>query len=257
MKNFILIFFVLLAGCTRSQQDQVAKTEPALQVSPTTPSGRSMPPRLAAFLQANSDYRILNFEDLGGRKDSYPGESEWKPFALGDTNGDGREDIIAVVVKKSSAAPFNVICLHGNADANAQTEVLWPIRDSAELIMEVIAEQKEIWPLFCKECDANRPMRWVGNGYEWGIYSAGEDACLLEGTRVYEAPDVQAPLAAILKRTRDAEIVEMGKKVGDKERWYKVRSRTASDAFTGWVAKYNDEEPGICEEPSPSEGGLR
>jgi hypothetical protein len=239
----IVAFCVLLAGCTASlSQDKPATPALMAQTSPTLHS------RLTAFLQDNSDYRLLEFEDLGRLRDTYGAETEWKPSSLGDTNGDGYEDIVAVIVKKSGTNRFNVICFHGSADAKA-SEPLWPIRDKAELIIEVTAKRGEIWPAFCRECDANSRLRWVDSGYEWGIYAVGEQACLFGGTKVFAKPDTQDSPITILKRSREAKILEMGAKPAGWERWYMVKSVTDREPFSGWVLKYNDEEPGVCEEP--------
>ena len=92
-------------------------------------------------------------------------------------------------------------------------------------------------------------MRWVklDQAYEWGIYFPGETACIFT-KNIYAEPDERSHIVASIREGREAEVLDTGKRPGDRERWYRVRNRHDRAPFEGWVLRYNDEEPGICEE---------
>ena len=246
--RFILLFG-LVAACSRPAEPQAPirrETEQSTLNTQLAVPAAELPERLRAFLNTNRDYRLMVFEDLGEFwKVSYsPGE--WKQFSLADTDGDGSEDVAAVVIKQVGETNYNVIVLHGGQDVSG--EPVWLIRDSKERVLEALARPNEVWPIFCRECDANRPMRWVkvDRAYERGTYFPGETACLFR-KNIHAQPDERSPIVASIGEEREAEVLEMGKRPGDRERWYRVRNRTNRAPFEGWVLRYNDEEPGICE----------
>jgi hypothetical protein len=205
---------------------------------------RSVPSDLAKFLESNPDYRLLEFEDLGGWRKSYQEHSDWKPFDVSDTNIDGLPDTVAVVVKKSGDHKFNVVGLHGSPDNGRKPEPLWVIKDDEELILSVEARMGEFWAIVCRECDANSPMVWVGDGYEWGAYSPGTITCLLD-FELYAQPNAGSTRSK-LEGLRPAEVLERAGKAPNGERWYRVRNLESEPPFTGWVMKRRKEQPETC-----------
>lgn len=137
---------------------------------------------------------------------------------VADTNGDCSEDVAALVIKQGDETNCNVIVLHGGQDASV--EPVWLIHDSKERILEALAKTNEVWPISCRECDANRPMRWVkiDQAYEWGIYFPGETACIFT-KNIYADPDERSHIVASIGEGREAEVLGIGKRIVGESLW--------------------------------------
>ncbi len=196
--------------------------------------------RFEQFLNKETSYRLLNRQDV--RNERFEPYSTFHAFSISDTNGDGKPDIVAVLVKRSNPSLYSLIVLHGGS-----AEALWVKRDIVDKIISVEARPKEIWPIICTECDANRPLRWTGTEYDSGVYFPGEKACVSKGEVLREKPEDESPALVELPNTLETEVIEIGKRDVGKDRWFRVRVPNGRFALTGWIRTYKSWEPGNCD----------
>jgi len=153
------------------------------------------------------NYRLLTPNDVG--EDFFRQQYvKFQPWSVGDTNRDGEQDVVAVLVKGSTPPLYNVIVIHGGSTR----DIAWLWRDVTMRILSVKAETGEVWPLTCTECDANRPLRWTGREYDWDVLLPGESVCLSAGTMLLDEPNDSAIPVISLANPMELRIVEIGKR---------------------------------------------
>jgi hypothetical protein len=196
--------------------------------------------RLEQFLRKEPSYRLLSRQDV--RNTDFGPNFAFHAFSVSDTNGDGKPDAAAVLVKGSPAISFSLIVLHGGS-----ADALWLKRDLTEPIVSVVANPKEIWPIVCIECDANRPVRWTGTEYDSGVYFPGEMACLPKGALLRERPQDGSLALVVLPTALETEVIEIGNRDTGKYRWFHVRVPNGRLPSDGWIRTEKTWEPGDCD----------
>ncbi len=227
-----LILF-LFTGCQSAQTSE--PTRPAVPAD--------APILLRRLLEKDAvDYRLLTRNDVG--EDFFRQQSvKFQPWSVGDVNKDGEQDVAAVLVRGSTPPLYNVIVIHGGSTGG----VAWIWRDVTMRILSVEAEPGEVWPLTCTECDANRPLRWTGNEYDWDVLLPGESVCLSEGVALLDEPNDSAIRVISLPNALELRVVEIGKRDPGKDRWFKVITPDERFPVEGWVRTAKNWEGGVCD----------
>jgi hypothetical protein len=243
----IALTLLLLMGCQRAQTSETT-SQAGVPAQRSEPAGLvTVPPdapvALRRLLDKDApDHRLLTPKDVGNDflRQQYV---KFQPWSVGDTNKDGEQDVAAVLVKDSNPPLYSVIVIHGGSTA----DVAWIWRDVTTRILSVRAETGEVWPLTCIECDANRPLRWIGHEYDWDVLMPGESVCLSAGIVLLDEPDDSAIRKISLPRTLEMKVVEIGKRDPGKDRWFKVVTPDDRFPVEGWIRTAKNWEGGLCE----------
>ena len=195
---------------------------------------------LERFFATSSNYHLPTQEDVASNVE-FAGRDD-PGFAVGDTNRDGRPDLVAVLV---SGQRFNVAIFHGESSGWTKAPV-WIVRDDTEVIGGVLLEGAFVIPLYCSGCDSNPAYRWIGSEYDFNVHLVGESACVGADVPVYENPTVTSVVLGLTTKAADVRILEIGRRV-EKSRWYRVKL-VNEDGREGFVeSRYFPEEIGLCE----------
>ena len=243
--TLVALILLFLTGCERAQTPVPTSQAVTAQTSEGTREGvvpADAPLVLRGLLEKDVlNYRLLTPNDVG--EDFFRQQYvKFQPWSVGDTNRDGEQDVVAVLVKGSTPPLYNVIVIHGGSTR----DIAWLWRDVTMRILSVKAETGEVWPLTCTECDANRPLRWTGREYDWDVLLPGESVCLSAGTMLLDEPNDSAIPVISLANPMELRIVEIGKRDPGKDRWFKVI--TPDRRFPqSWVRTFKNWEGGVCE----------
>jgi len=198
-----------------------------------------LPRLLEHALSGLPDLRVLDpASDLRGgyTLDDLKYFRAWPPWIVRDVDRDGRQDVVAVVVRPGPVgSAFGVIAVHARSPAQVQ----WVVPLGKDVINGIARGpgSDAVTPLFCIECDANGWFRWNGRSYEEGLYNAGERIAI--GTDVkdehltlFALPSRNAtPLYHPVPCTRAIVRRVAG---SAEDRWYFVETDT-SPRLRGWL----------------------
>jgi hypothetical protein len=169
------------------------------------------------------------------------------PWVVRDVDGDGRADVVAVVVQPDGVSPkFGVVAIHSRTPGEAH----WVIPLGTDVINGVAggAATDVVTPLFCVECDANGWLRWNGRAYEEGLFRRGERVVI----GAFEAGQAAAlfasprPGAAVVDRPPQCAPAVVRRVGGSAQnRWYLVETTTAGRR--GWVPSTSLVEENECD----------
>ncbi len=163
---------------------QAPSSPPLLRGLTTTPGVRLLNPPT----DLRGGYTQEELENLG----------VWPPWVVRDLDGNGRDDVAAVVVQAGQAGTrFGVVAIHDRAPRRLH----WVVSLGAEAINGIGGATDVVTPLFCVECDANGWYRWNGDSYEQGLYRRGEEVVIGTYETIQELPLFMTP-------RRDASVVQ-------------------------------------------------
>jgi hypothetical protein len=239
---FLLLATLVLAACgTSSPENTPAENTPTSTESSIPPS-HDLPDRLQQFLLAEPGYRLLTREDAAWNDDR---DGQFMPYDTADTNADGIDDVVAVVVNQGGGQ-YSIVCLQSQANGpNAAT--VWVVKDQQRRILGVDASTREISPITCTKCFANTPLRWTGSEYGAGVFFPGEKACVSKGHALMQEPSEQSSIVATLPNAMKVDVLEIGKRDPGEERWFKVRTPDERSPVEGWIRSHKSGEAGVCE----------
>ncbi len=221
---------------------QTAQTAQAAQAQTTT---ASLHAELEALLRVQPEYRLLTQDDVGWQDSMYV---EFTPYDIADTNGDGINDIVAILVKERrdrAGLLFSLVCLQSENGAKDHKAV-WITRDQEEEIMSVDAEKREIFPLVCTNCNSNRSLRWTGSEYDWDVYFVGETACISAGETLVENPADPESRGLSVSNTIEARVIEIGRRDAGQDRWFRVRTLDEKNPREGWIRTRKSPDSRYC-----------
>jgi hypothetical protein len=103
-----------------------------------------------------------------------------RAFAIGDATGDGRDDLVAVLVgEQGQGKVWHVVAFNGTATGFGPPQ--WMLKDHTHPIGMVTLDRRRrkvtVWE--CFECDFSPLFRWNGESFEEGLWANGD---VLSGT---------------------------------------------------------------------------
>jgi hypothetical protein len=154
----------------------------------------------------------------------------WPPIKVLDLDGDGFDDIAAVVTRRSQ---FGVLAVHSRSPG----QVHWVLPLGARQITGLATPpywHGSLQPLLCFYCDTDPVLRWSGTQYEYDLWRRSEKLQLPERTIFRAGPSSKAPIVyRPADYTCDATVLEIA---GTPEhRWYLIEARTPR-LKRGWVS---------------------
>lgn len=159
----------------------------------------------------------------------------WPPWVTKDLDGNGRDDLVAVVVHASETATrFGVVAIHDRAPHRLH----WVVSLGAEAINGVDSASDVVTPLFCVECDANGWYRWNGDSYEQGLYRRGEEVVIGTYETTQKIPLFIAPrrdTSVVQYLDQCALAIVRGVGGSSRNRWYLIE--VTEGGRRGWIPR--------------------
>jgi hypothetical protein len=194
------------------------------------------PSVLLSFLRDNPKYHLLTSADIKDESEKktfihWDGNGGFKnaTFRVMDTNRDGKNDVVAVVVKNGlfSALVFQA------ASNGYLPKPFWLIQDSQETIGGILVNGGNYITLNNLDC-CYTPwvFAWSGSAYEMNINLPGAYVCI-DGTEIYSKEDNKSALKYKINEKVGATVVEIGRQQ-EEYRWYKIKLRNKKGQ-TGFV----------------------
>jgi hypothetical protein len=196
-----------------------------------------LPLVLQTFLQEHPEYHLVTSSDFAdeNKKGSFAHQHEGDGFhsavfRVMDTNHDGRDDVVAIVVKDGL---FNALVLQATRNRTSHT-LYWLVRDSQDTIAGVFIDTSRyirLNNLTC--CHTPWVFGWTGSEYELDVLLPGAYACIAPNVSIYPNVKSQAIPLLITKELVGATVQKIGIRQGD-HRWYQIKLRNKS-ARSGYV----------------------
>ncbi|HXI94094.1 MAG TPA: hypothetical protein VNO24_29325 [Blastocatellia bacterium] len=193
------------------------------------------------FLATNKRYHLLGLSDVPKTvlEDERSGKSwasrglkqaDMLAFAVmeGDPNGDGVEDVVAIVVRGDNDHKlYSLICFNGRKGGGYIPTPFWVVKDSSHFIgnFYVVSAIYVIYDdLGSGGWVPDEDYSWNGSAYEEGYLFAGEHVCSSAGNKIFSLPTPTSKVVNVVK-AEGAELLILSAvqvKVGG-VRWYKVQ----------------------------------
>jgi hypothetical protein len=199
------------------------------------------PPVLTDALRTLDGVRILEPRFLDpkiGTLAQLKHDHAWSPWAVGDTDRDDVQDVIAVVVKPTPKGPqYGVVAVHGSEP----NRIHWVVPMDKTIINGVALDHAGfIEPRYCVYCDANPWYNWTGSAYRAEVFGVGQVLAVGE-----DIPGADTVVDLVARATEGSRIV--GRVKGGtratvvairgtdfESRWYLVDAHLAK-ALRGWI----------------------
>jgi hypothetical protein len=190
-----------------------------------------LPAAVSDYLARHGERRLPTLRDVAPEDEERVALEKaglFRPLARAELTGDGRPDLVVLLLVEQGGRYFEVVAFHATADG-FEPEPYLVHRESVEVPVGVEARPDgRVVPLFCRDCDASLFYRWNGAGYEANLFRLGEEATLLrDPTRRVElraAPRPEAATRATVDPCTRARIVAVGQRDPDGTRWYEVEA---------------------------------
>lgn len=186
----------------------------------------------------------------GSTADDLKRDGYWHPWIVGDLDRDGLPDVVAAVVKRTSAGTqYGVLAVH----ARTPTQFHWVVRLDTTAINSVAVGGFQgpdaVTPLYCYECDGNPWFRWSGRYYEPEFYAVGdriqidvEENSKTANLYVLPSRDARKPIA--VKECTGAKVLSFRGTSYD-ARWYFVELLIPKPV-RGWIPAETARIKGDC-----------
>jgi len=207
-----------------------------LKAEPTT-----IPSILNSFLRDHPEYHLVTTSDFidENKKQAFLHQHEGSGFhsavfRVMDTNRDGRDDVVAIMVKNGL---FNALVFQAKPNGFLHTP-FWLVRDSQETIAGVFFDKGDSIVLNNLDCCYSPwVFGWTGSNYELGIKLPGSFVCINSSTAIYPDTKTQSTPLLTIRETVGATVVKIGMKQGD-DRWYLIKLKNKT-ARTGYILSKN------------------
>jgi len=211
-------------------------------LAPTVAAQDKPPELLVQALQRLPGVSLLNpSRDLPGgyTVDQLKAFGYWPAWTTADLNHDGRQDVVATVVKRSAkSTQFGVIAVHAGEPETIHWVVPLGNTKLNGAAVGGFAGRDTVTPLYCLNCDALAWYRWSGQSYELELYAVGESTSIAtypeqRMLKVFASPSLSANTVASVPVCTDAKVLQL---VGTSRetRWYQVEVLTPK-TIRGWV----------------------
>ena len=219
-------------------------TQAQAQAAPGPP-----PPALAQYLAGRPPYHLLTATELARERDYVESHRLFSPFAITDLNGDGVDDVLAVLVRRDGAKTvFSVAAFHATG-GSAAARLIWIIKDSADPILGVASSaERRVDVMKCYQCGANPFYRWNGVEYQANLRARGERVTVYHGATgavaVHQEASSSGRAVATLPPCTHVQIVSLFPRDAGRVRFYEVAALLGDRGVTGFVsAEEVDEMP--------------
>lgn len=208
--------------------------------APGSATTRLNPP-LQELVARDPQLHLLTYEDLDASRQKVITRDEFAATDRGDTNEDGYEDLVAILVRcRDNTRTFAVAVFHGRT-GDAVAETLWlPVGDFHILRVEALKGGVVVGN--CYSCDVAVTFYWSGEAYEAGIRRPHDQTCTTAGATIHVAPDAGTRVL-FTQRARPSgfggyvEVLEIGSKTAQGSRWHKVRLLEWANGDRGGASK--------------------
>ena len=192
----------------------------------------SPPPVLDDWLDRERRYRLITLEDAvpddAEERSEIKKAGSFRPVVMADATGDGREDVLAVVVSRGRGGrAYELLAFHATEEGfEASPHVVW--RETVAALAGVsVDDVARVEPLLCVDCTGGPFfLRWNGREYEENLMRAGEKATLFgDGSgrvALRQAPGEEAATAFEVDPCGTARILASSPRRSDGARWYEV-----------------------------------
>jgi hypothetical protein len=250
--SLVLVFTICLSSCSEKADEgsiaNVAQAPHAAPISgvaasaPATTNGQRPPLELEALLKDHPEFHLLFSEDVTeeGAKQAVA-THEIKPFLVADTNQDGKDDIVAVLVKDHA---FNLVVLQSSG-AEKPPILFWLMQDDAgPLFLGGVG--RYIAVSNCWGCDNVGYFAWTGTEYASEIILQGDEVCLNSHTNIYALPKENSQIVYTTDDLKLASVVAVGSRNGQYF-WHEIKLKNGKSGFV--LNNSFNLEPGECEAP--------
>jgi hypothetical protein len=196
----------------------------------------AVPKPIREFLAQHRELHLLTISDVADMVP--PGMTSVQAFAVGDATGDGRNDVIAVMVEdRGNGRAWNVVAFNGTPAGFGPPR--WILRNHEHPIGMVTVDRlrRKVTVWECFECDSSPWFRWNGESFEEGLWAKGD---VLEvapdgPAGIFSEPDAATAATAQVPVGTEVRVLAAGPRVGDVGRWYRVRVRLGHRTVEGFV----------------------
>jgi len=208
----------------------------------------SPPPVLDHWLNHERRYRLITL------KDAVPDDAEerseikkagsFQPVTMADATGDGREDVLAVVVSRGRGGrTYELLAFHATEEGfEVSPHVVW--RETVAALVGVsVDEAARVEPLLCVDCAGGSFfLRWNGGEYEENLMREGEEATLFgDGSgrvTLRQGPGDETATAFEVDPCGTARILASSPRGSDGSRWYEVEveAHPGGERVRGYVS---------------------
>jgi hypothetical protein len=208
----------------------------------------SAPPVLDDWLDHERRYRLITLEDAvpddAEERSEIKKAGTFRPVVMADATGDGREDMLAVVVSRGRGGrSYELLAFHATEEGfEASPRVIW--RETVAVLVGVaVDEEARVEPLPCVDCAGGAFfLRWNGREYEENLMRDGEQATLFgDGSgrvTLRQGPGEETPAASEVDPCGTARILSSGSRGLDGSRWYEVEveAHPGGEQVRGYVS---------------------
>jgi len=194
-----------------------------------------VPEPIRALLSQHPELHLLTISDVA---EMVPADMKAvRAFAIGDATGDGRDDLVAVLVgEQGQGKVWHVVAFNGTATGFGPPQ--WMLKDHTHPIGMVTLDRRrrKVTVRECFECDFSPWFRWNGESFEEALWAKGDvlEVAPSGSAGIFPGPDTgTAPIATIPEGT-EVRVVALGPRTGD-HRWYRVRVRLGQRTIEGFV----------------------
>jgi hypothetical protein len=200
----------------------------------------SLPPLLARYLGTHPPYRLLLVSDLARERDYIESHHLFSPLAIADLNGDGTDDVLAVLVRRDGSKTLYAVAAFHAIQGVDTPRPEWVLKETSEPVLGVTtsaARRVDVWK--CYQCGSNPFYRWNGVEYQPNLRAKGESVPVYHGAsgnvEVRQEASPSGKMVVTLPPCTRVQILSVFPRQG-RVRFYEVSTLLGGKKVTGFVS---------------------